>query len=412
MTAPELIEAHGYVAETHQICTQDDYYLTVHRVLSSRDRVPSSVPLNADTIANADATVINKSSEDLNSSISSDYHRILETLGCTIPSSKLPVILNHGILSSSADWVLLGPQKALPYLLCDDGFDVWLMNARGNTYSKSHKHYSIKDRKFWNFSWHEIGYYDLPATIDYILEKTGHSKLYYVGHSQGSTVFYVMGSERPEYNSKIKGMISLAPAVFLGNQRSPIFKLTTSIYSVLEWGSYICNINQFLSRNKWQNRILRTFVSNAPGTVTKGFCYCWFFLIAGFGSDQLDKSMLPLIFEHSPAGSSVKQLFHFNQIIKSGSFQKFDYGTRVNPTFYGSVQAPKYILERVNVPVAIFYSDSDFLNHHSDIQTLVDSLPNVIQTEKIEKFNHIDYLWGRDAKTILYNSVMSMLKKF
>jgi len=81
----------------------------VHRVLSN-----DQVPLNDDTIRNTDATVIdNKSSED-NSSVSSNCHRILETLGCyTSPGSKLPVIVNHGLLSSSADWVLLGPHKAL-----------------------------------------------------------------------------------------------------------------------------------------------------------------------------------------------------------------------------------------------------------------------------------------------------------
>ncbi|XP_018305312.1 lipase 3 isoform X2 [Mycetomoellerius zeteki] len=379
MTTPELIEAHGYVAETHQICTEDGYYLTVHRVLPN-DRVPS-VSLNADII-NTDAAVMN--SEDHNLSISAENYQLSEISGCYISSSRLPVIINHGLVSSSADWVLLGPHKALAYVLCDNGYDVWLTNARGNTYSKSHKYYSIKDRDFWNFSWHEIGYYDLPATIDYILEKTGHSKLYYIGYSQGATTFYVMGSERPEYNAKIKGMISLAPAVFLGNQKSLFLKLFAYFHSILEWGSYICNINQWLPRNKWQSFILRTFLSNAPHPMTEGLC------------------------------SSVKQFLHFGQLISSGSFQKFDYGTRANLTLYGSTRPPKYTLERVKVPVAIFYSENDFINHHTNVQKLADNLPNVIQTEKIayEKFNHTDYLWGRDARIILYNNIVTVLKKF
>jgi lysosomal acid lipase/cholesteryl ester hydrolase len=70
--------------------------------------------------------------------------------------------------------------------------------------------------------------------IDYILEKTGYSELYYIGYSQGATVFFVMGSEKPEYNAKIKGMISLAPAVFLSNQRSPLITFLMHIYDLLE----------------------------------------------------------------------------------------------------------------------------------------------------------------------------------
>ena len=30
--------------------------------------------------------------------------------------------------------------------------------------------------------------YDLPASINYIINKTGQEQVYYVGHSQGNTV--------------------------------------------------------------------------------------------------------------------------------------------------------------------------------------------------------------------------------
>ncbi|XP_012225601.1 lipase 3-like isoform X2 [Linepithema humile] len=376
-----------------------------------------SMLLNIDAphaIIDTKTTIINDNkNSDL--SASSNCHRVLETLeSCSTNNSKLPVIISHGLISSSADWVLLGPHKALAYTLCDNGFDVWLANARGNTYSKCHKYYSTKDREFWNFSWHEIGYYDIPAMIDYVLEKTGHSQLYYIGHSQGTTAFYVMGSERPEYNAKVKTMISLAPIAFLSNQRSPLLKLIVHFYSLMEWGSHICNIHEWFPRNKWQTRIMSTFMRNAPCMVTKGFCSCWFYLIAGFGSDQLDKSMLPLIFGHFPAGSSTKQIIHYSQIIISESFRKFDYGSKENLALYGSTQPPKYRLERIKVPIAIFYSENDFLADYADIQKLVTRLPNVIQVKKIayEKFNHIDYLWGRDARTFLYNSIVAILKKF
>ncbi|CAL7948814.1 unnamed protein product [Xylocopa violacea] len=326
----------------------------------------------------------------------------------------IPVLIHHGLLSSSADWVLLGPKKALAYILCDNNYDVWLGNARGNAYSKKHKQYTTKDKEFWDFSWHEVGYYDVPATIDYILSHTGHTELYYVGYSQGTTAFYVMASERCEYNRKIKGMISLAPIAFLSNQRSPLLKFVVHFYGLMEWGSSYCNVHQWFPRNRLQARALGTIIRNAPGSFTKGFCVCWFSLIAGFGSDQLDKSMLPLILGHFPAGASAKQIVHYGQSILSGSFRKFDYGPTENLNIYGSTQPPKYDLEKVKAPIIIFYSGNDFLTDPADVKKLTDRLPNVIETKKIaySKFNHIDYLWGRDAMILLYKEVLAALKRF
>lgn len=55
---------------------------------------------------------------------------------------------------------------------------------------------------------------DLTAYIDYILKITGQKSLYYIGHSMGTTAFYVMTSVRPEYNSKVKAMAAMAPVVY------------------------------------------------------------------------------------------------------------------------------------------------------------------------------------------------------
>lgn len=84
------------------------------------------------------------------------------------------------------------------------------------------------------FRWHEIGIYDLPATIDYVLNKTNTDKLHYVGHSQGTTSFFVMCSERPEYNKKIKIMVALAPSAILRHFKQPFLKIISPFYHFLE----------------------------------------------------------------------------------------------------------------------------------------------------------------------------------
>jgi hypothetical protein len=63
------------------------------------------------------------------------------------------------------------------------GHDVWLANSRGNTYSRRHTNLNPdEDSEFWNFSWEEIGKYDVPAVIDYILEISSYEKVTYIGH--------------------------------------------------------------------------------------------------------------------------------------------------------------------------------------------------------------------------------------
>jgi len=37
------------------------------------------------------------------------------------------------------------------YVMADSGYDVWLGNARGNTYSRRHIKLTAKRKEFWNF---------------------------------------------------------------------------------------------------------------------------------------------------------------------------------------------------------------------------------------------------------------------
>lgn len=81
---------------------------------------------------------------------------------------------------------LIPNNKIVGYLLYHLGYDVWLGNARGNTYSQGHVKYKRNGwrderQRYWNFSWHEIGKYDLPASIDYIVGITGFPKIHYIG---------------------------------------------------------------------------------------------------------------------------------------------------------------------------------------------------------------------------------------
>jgi pimeloyl-ACP methyl ester carboxylesterase len=105
------------------------------------------------------------------------------------PTQIAPVITFHGMLGSSGDMVMSGNYSPGFYLV-DKGFDLWLGNARGNRFNTRHKTLTMKDAKFWDFSFHEMGIYDLPAMVDYTLKITQKKRAFFIGHSQGNISLY------------------------------------------------------------------------------------------------------------------------------------------------------------------------------------------------------------------------------
>lgn len=130
-------------------------------------------------------------------------------------------ILLYAVLIHCVSWSKYEQERnqiiVLAFLMADNGFDVYLGNARGNSYSLKHKTLGIESQKFWDFSWHEIGIYDLPAMIDFVLNRTRSENLFYFGHSQGTTSFFVLLSMKPEYNQKIIQGHLLTPSAFFSN---------------------------------------------------------------------------------------------------------------------------------------------------------------------------------------------------
>jgi lysosomal acid lipase/cholesteryl ester hydrolase len=125
---------------------------------------------------------------------------------------------------------------------------------------------------------------------------------------------------------------------------------------------------------------------------------------------------MPVIFGHTPAGTSTKTVTHFAQEIhENGNFQQFDYGEEENLKRYGQKLPPLYDVDNIRVPVALFYATNDWLAGPLDVKSLYNKLERIsIGLFKVpfDNFNHVDFLWGNDAPEIVYKKVIAILQQY
>ncbi|XP_064551390.1 uncharacterized protein LOC135437401 [Drosophila montana] len=352
----ELIKKYGYPVETHFVKTTDGYVLCLHR----------------------------------------------------IPRPGAPVVLLvHGLMSSSAAWVQMGPSNGLAYLLYRQGYDVWLLNTRGNIYSQKHVNPDIKPAEYWSFTFHQIGIYDLPDSIDKILDVTKQTQIQYIGHSQGSTAFFVMCSELPDYCEKVILMQALSPTVFMEHTQSPVlrffalFKSKFRILLNLLGGYEISKNNRIIAQ--FRNHICKGSLQESP------ICAVFEYVMCGFGWNQFNSTLTPLVVGHASQGASSYQVYHYAQLISSVKFQAFDHGEVINEQQYQKPEPPAYNLTQVNCKVAIHHATDDWLSSKNDVQSLSSRLPNVIDEWNIQEkgFSHYDYMLSQQVNQLINNRVIN-----
>lgn len=365
MNITEVITYFNYYSvENHVVITDDGYILQIQRIPCSR------------------------------------YQRTCE--------SRPPILLQHGLIDSAHTWVNNLPHESLGFILADEGFDVWLGNSRGNRYSRNHIRLDPEQKAFWEFSWDEMAKYDLPTMINYILKVTGRDSLGYAGHSQGTQIAFARFNDNDEVTNKVNSFVALAPVAYLTHVKT-ILHTFAKYPAVLDVVLSFVRHGEFLPTTKLMEWVAEVFCGSDKTAVV---CTDIIFYITGFDISNMNQTRLPVYLSHLPAGTSVQNMIHYCQTINSNKFQKFDYGREGNLDHYGQSTPPEYSVANFTMPVAIFVGGNDSLATPLDVLKLVSELPSVQYHKLVDYYNHLDFVWGEDAETVIYPDVVEFFKKY
>ncbi|CAG4991878.1 unnamed protein product [Colias eurytheme] len=360
LSSPEMAAKFGHPSEEHNVTTEDGYILTLHH----------------------------------------------------LPGEGMPILLMHGIADTSETWLIRG-NTSLGITLAEMGHDIWIGDCRGNKYSRRHVSLDPDNdaEQFWNFTFTEIGNYDLPALIDYVLQETGYEKLNAIGHSQGTTIFFVMGSMRTEYNDKVNAFIALAPIAYLTNVPQPLSTIIAAGPIIYGEGMKLKQYEVF--GDSLTGKALRAVclqpVIGYP-TCADGFL----FPIVGFDPSEYEYSFHYELFQTFPASTPLKDLYHYAQVSSRDSFSQFDYGKEENLKHYGTELPPDFDLSKVSMPVALICAKNDKLSTLADVAKLREALPNLIKYTVLERAitSHVDLTWGRTNYEYLYPQIFDIMEKY
>ncbi|XP_018006598.1 lipase 3 [Hyalella azteca] len=368
--SPAIIAQQGYPYEEHFVTTRDGYVLSVHRISGPRGT---------------------KS-------------------GNANPRRK-SVLLIHGLLMSSTGFLALSPQYSLGFILADAGCDVWLGNSRGNTYSRKHAWLNPDvDQSYWHFSQDEMGEYDVPAMIDYILAQTGQSQLIYMGYSQGGRVGFMAATNTTVAN-KIKLLVSIASTGYISAYRrdDPLINWAANYWRKLEMLGKGEVFQRDLVRLYW------TLTACRIGSPLRGLCRIVMLRIWSeriYPEDFHEEDMIPVVFPNALEGSSARQLCQTFQVA-FGELQKFDFGVAENRRCYGRATPPVYDLSKILCPVAVYWAENDYTVKIKDVERLEKSLPNLIRNYRVtsDPFDHVDFVYSSKAKELVYPDLLELLRR-
>ncbi|XP_004136959.1 triacylglycerol lipase 1 [Cucumis sativus] len=312
-----------------------------------------------------------------------------------------PILLLHGLFMAGDGWFLNSARQSLGFILPDNGFDVWIGNVRGTRWSYGHSSLSEDEKEFWNWSWEELALYDLAEMINYINSLT-NKKIYIVGHSQG-TIMSFAALTQPDIAKKVGAAALLSPISYLEHITAPLVRLMVDTH--LDTIILASGFHELNFKSDWGTVLLDNLCDRLVNCIN---------ILSSITGENccLNRSRFDLFFKYEPHPSSAKNLHHLFQMIRKGSFSKYDYGLLKNLRVYGQRVPPEFDLSRIpeSLPLWMAYGGNDELSDWTDLENTIKKVKSVPELVYLENYGHVDFILSMKAKEDVYDPMIKFFK--
>merc|ERR1712002_504640 len=220
-----------------------------------------------------------------------------------------------------------------------------------------------------------------------------------------------MNSLDQSWADKIELAVLLAPVAYVDHMKSPI-RLLAPFYDAIQWIAEHMGMGEFLPSNWFMDWIADHVCGDDLLDI---ICYNIVFLLTGYDEQQMNKTMLPTIASHTPAGTSSFAILQYAQGVKHKRYGGFDWGSSdKNLAHHGTIEPPLYNLRNVNTRIALFWGDNDWLAAEGDLFKIITQVPHIVQNYQVpwEGWNHLDFLYAIDIDKYQNDALIQLLELY
>ncbi|XP_026546749.1 lipase member M-like, partial [Notechis scutatus] len=356
----EIIQYWGYPSEEYQIRTDDAYYLQLNRIPH----------------------------------------------GKYCPQNEGIVLLVHGFPLEGRSWIANIPSNSLGFFLADAGYDVWIINNRGTTWSRRHQEFSIDQQEFWEFSFHEMAIYDIPAAINFILQKTGQDSLYYIGYSQGASLGFITFGILPYLSDRVKLYIALNPPYTLEDTAGLLDILSKIPRELREliWGTKeLCFVSKRL-------KTMLAYACSYPVIDKLCVLFASFSGVINVKNLNIAINFLRTLTAKAKPSDNTAKSYPSRMDVYAATNP--DYSSVKTLTHWIQTTPPFYKIEDVTVPVAVWSGEKDTIVTKKNTESLLAHITHLVFYKDIPDWTHSDPVVGLDAPRRLYPDVLELMQKY